>query len=116
MLSKAAAALLMKKAGVIAVQELGKGITIGGIAAGGTALVGSVMHEKDANEGIALHVGLAATLGELGREADAKKLDAEILRREPGFSTKTYVAGLSYRDPAESTRFEISLREAGLPE
>ncbi len=65
---------------------------------------------------IALHVGLAATLGELGREADAKKLVAEILRREPSFSTKTYVAGLSYRDPAESTRFEISLREAGLPE
>ncbi len=51
-LSKAAAALLMKKAGVIAVQELGKGITIGGIAAGGTALVGSAMHEKDANEGL----------------------------------------------------------------
>jgi len=65
---------------------------------------------------IALHVGLAATLGELGREADAKKLAAEILRREPSFSIRNYVAGLSYRDPAESTRFEISLREAGLPE
>ncbi len=61
-------------------------------------------------------VGLAATLAELGREADAKRTVAAILRLHPEFSIKKYVARLSYRDPAEITRFEDGLRKAGLPE
>jgi adenylate cyclase len=62
------------------------------------------------------HVGLASTLGELGREEDAKKTVAAILRLEPEFSIKRYVERLSYRDPAELARFEDGLRKAGLPE
>jgi adenylate cyclase len=62
------------------------------------------------------HVGLASTLGELGREADAKKTVAAILRLEPDFSIKRYVERLSYRDPADLARFEGGLRKAGLPE
>jgi adenylate cyclase len=59
-------------------------------------------------------VGLAATLGELGREEDVKRAVATILRLHPDFSIKNYVRRLSYRDPAELTRFED--RKAGLPD
>jgi adenylate cyclase len=61
-------------------------------------------------------VGLAATLGELARAEDAKRAVAEILRLHPDFSIKNYVRRLSYRDPAELTRFEEGLRKAGLPD
>ena len=61
-------------------------------------------------------VGLASTLGEVGREEDAKTSVSEILRIDPDFSIKKYMDGLSYRDPAESARFEEGLRKAGLPE
>jgi adenylate cyclase len=65
---------------------------------------------------ISIHVGLASTLGELDREADAKKSVSEILRIDPDFSIKAYMAGLSYKDPAVTARFEDGLRKAGLPE
>ncbi len=61
-------------------------------------------------------VGLAFTLGELGREADAKRTVATILRLDPEFSIRKYVGRLSYRDPADLARFEDGLRKAGLPE
>ena len=61
-------------------------------------------------------VGLASTLGEVGREEDAKTSVSEILRIDPDFSIKKYMGGLSYRDPAVSARFEDGLRKAGLPE
>jgi adenylate cyclase len=61
-------------------------------------------------------VGLAATLGELGREEDVKRAVATVLRLHPDFSIKNYVRRLSYRDPAELTRFEDGLRKAGLPD
>lgn len=62
------------------------------------------------------HVGLASTLGELGRREDAKKPVSEILRLDPDFSIQRYMEGLSYRNPAELTRFEDGLRRSGLPE
>jgi TolB-like protein/DNA-binding SARP family transcriptional activator len=65
---------------------------------------------------LGLHVGLASTLGEQGREEDAEKPISEIMRLNPDFAIKKYVAGLSYRDPAELARFEDGLRKAGLPE
>ncbi len=64
---------------------------------------------------LTLHVGLASTLGELGRWEDAKMPVSETLRPDPNFSIKKYMAGLSYRDAAELGRFEIGLRKAGLP-
>ena len=68
------------------------------------------------SENLGLHVGLASTLGELDRREDARKSVSEILRLSPGFSIKTYIGGLSYRDQAHLKRFEDGLREAGLPE
>jgi adenylate cyclase len=65
---------------------------------------------------LGIHVGLASTLGELGRVEDAKNSVSEILRLAPNFSIKTYMAGLSYRDPADLERFEEGLRNVGLPE
>ncbi len=65
---------------------------------------------------LSIHVGLASTLGELGREEDAKKSVSEILRIDPDFSIKKYMAGLSYRDPAVTARFEDGLRKVGVPE
>ena len=59
---------------------------------------------------------IAELEAEVGREEDAKKIVSEILSIDPDFSIKTYMAGLSYRDPAESARFEEGLRKAGLPE
>ena len=71
---------------------------------------------KRSPDHLAPHVGLASTLGELGRAEDAKKSVSEILRLDPEFSIKTYMEGVSYKDPAESVRFEDGLRKAGLPE
>jgi adenylate cyclase len=65
---------------------------------------------------LSIRVGLASMLGELGREKDAKKIVSYILSTDPNFSIKTYVAGLSYRDPAVSERFGEGLRKVGLPE
>jgi adenylate cyclase len=65
---------------------------------------------------LGLHVGLASTLGELGRTEDAKKPVSQILRLNPDFSIKEYMAGLSYRDSVEMERFETGLRKVGLPE
>ena len=65
---------------------------------------------------LSVYVGLASTLGELGREEDAKMSISEILRLSPDFSIKKYMEGLSYRDPEELARFEDGLRKAGLPE
>ncbi len=71
---------------------------------------------KRNSDWLSIRVGLASTLGELGRKEGAKKFVSEILSIDPDFSIKTYVAGLSYRDPAVSTRFGEGLRKAGLPE
>ncbi len=71
---------------------------------------------KRNSDWLSIRVGLTSTLGELGREQDAKKFVSDILSTDPNFSIKTYVAGLSYRDPAVSARFENGLRKAGLPE
>jgi len=71
---------------------------------------------KNGSDMLSMHVNLAVTLGELGRREEAQTPVAEIQRLDPDFSIKTYMEGLSYRDPAELARFEKGLREAGLPE
>ena len=67
-------------------------------------------------EAIIGHVNLAAILGEMNRKEAASASATEILRINPDFSSRKYVNGLSYSDPAETARFEQGLRKAGLPE
>jgi len=67
-------------------------------------------------EMLSMHVGLASTLGELGRVNNAGPSVSEILKLDPDFSIKKYIRGLSYKDPADAARFEDGLRKAGLPE
>jgi tetratricopeptide (TPR) repeat protein len=62
------------------------------------------------------HISLAAIFGEMSQLENAKMSAAEVLRINPKFSTRNYVDGLSYSDPAEAVRFEQGLRNAGLPE
>ncbi len=62
------------------------------------------------------YVNLASTLGELGWLNDAHAAAHEVMAREPGFSTKNYLSGISYRDSAEIDRFADGLRKAGLPD
>jgi tetratricopeptide (TPR) repeat protein len=62
------------------------------------------------------HVNLTSTLGELGREEEAKKAAREIYRLEPKFSIKAYMEGLSYRNPSDLARIEEGLKKAGLPD
>jgi len=67
------------------------------------------------NDFISIHISLASMLGQLGRLKDAKAPISNILRLRPDFSIKSYMAELSYRDPAEMARFEDGLRKVGLP-
>jgi len=62
------------------------------------------------------HIGLAGTLGEVGRIDEAKSAASQVLRINSDFSISEYVGNLSYRDPGELTRIQIGLRNAGLPE
>ena len=62
------------------------------------------------------HVNLAAIFGKMNRNEEAMATVAEILRINPDFSSRRYVGGLSYSEPAETARFEEGLRNAGLPE
>jgi TolB-like protein/Tfp pilus assembly protein PilF len=65
---------------------------------------------------LAPYVNLAATLGRLGREDEAREAARDVLRQEPEFSIKAYTAGLSYRNPSDLERIAEGLRQAGLPE
>jgi hypothetical protein len=49
------------------------------------------------------------------RDLAWSRAGVEILRLDPNLWIKKYMAGLSYRDPAELDRFEMGLRKAGLP-
>jgi len=61
---------------------------------------------------------LAFTYVEAGREEDANKAVAEILKRKPKASIEGYAKSkfFAYKDPAEIKRALESLRKAGLPE
>ena len=58
---------------------------------------------------------MAELYGETNQLEKAFASAKEVLRIDPKFSTRKYVDSLSYRDPAESTRFEEGLRKAELP-
>ncbi|MFC1680863.1 adenylate/guanylate cyclase domain-containing protein [Pseudomonadota bacterium] len=71
----------------------------------------------DRNEDfLSLHIGLASTFGEQGREAEARKSVESILRLAPNFSINKYLNGVSYRDQREISRIGDGLRKAGLSE
>jgi DNA-binding SARP family transcriptional activator/Tfp pilus assembly protein PilF len=56
---------------------------------------------------------LAAALGHLGREEDAKAIVSEILRREPDFSAATR-RGIAWTE-SDTALFRDGMRRAGLP-
>ena len=66
-------------------------------------------------DGLASHVGLASILGEEGSIDESRVPVCNILRIAPHFSIAKYVSELSYRNSADSTRFEKGLRRVGLP-
>jgi adenylate cyclase len=69
--------------------------------------------ESDNLEG---QIALAEIFGETNQPDRAAVSAKEVLRLNPDFSVKNYVAGLAYSDPAENLRFADGLRKAGLPE
>jgi len=62
------------------------------------------------------HRLLAASLGQLGKEADASAAVREVLRLIPDQSVATLRLQLPYRDPNVVERFLDGLRRGGLPE
>jgi adenylate cyclase len=60
------------------------------------------------------HIGLAATYGALGREAEARAETAEVLRLSPNFSPEVLRQRLPFKDPTLAERFLDHLRKAGL--
>ncbi len=71
-----------------------------------------VVRQPDALVG---HLSLATIFGETNQIEKAKASATEVLRIDPDFSTRQYMDSLSYRNPAEATRFGKGLRKAGLP-
>jgi adenylate cyclase len=59
------------------------------------------------------HQMLAASLGQLGRKADAAQCVEEIRRREPKISRSAYSARLPFRDAVYTQRIEEGLAKAG---
>ena len=59
---------------------------------------------------------MAEIFGETNQPDRAAVSAKEVLRLNPDFSVKNYVADLAYSDPAENLRFADRLRKAGLPE
>ena len=64
----------------------------------------------------AQHAFLAAALAELGDQAGAVAQAEEVLRLQPGFSAKTYLATLPYKNESDREHHREALLKAGLPE
>jgi adenylate cyclase len=67
-------------------------------------------------ESLEAQIALAQIFGETNQPDQAAVSAKEVLRLNPDFSIKNYVADLAYSDPAENLRFADGLRKAGLPE
>jgi len=61
------------------------------------------------------HVIMAVVYGSCGREKEARKEAAEVLRINPKFTVESYAANLPYKNPADRDRTAQGLRKAGLP-
>jgi adenylate cyclase len=63
---------------------------------------------------IVAHTMLAVAYMSSGREDDARKEAAEVLRIDPAFSVERFFSTLPYKDQAELGRRKEALRKAGL--
>jgi adenylate cyclase len=61
------------------------------------------------------HVIMAAVYGSCGREKEARKEAAEVLRINPKFTVESYAAILPYKNPSDRDRTAQGLRKAGMP-
>ena len=61
-----------------------------------------------------MHVGLAAVCSYLGREQEARKQWAEILRKEPDFTIEVYFKANLFKNQALVEHRKELLRRAGL--
>jgi adenylate cyclase len=52
----------------------------------------------------------------LGREKEARKHGAEVIRINPNFTLKGYAKRLGYKNQADKDRWIDALRKAGLPD
>src|SRR5713226_2402823 len=60
------------------------------------------------------HLALAAVYSELGREAETRAEEAEVLRLNPQFSLEVHKQRVPLKDPAVLERHLAALRKAGL--
>ena len=58
---------------------------------------------------------MAAVYGSCGREKEARKEAAEVLRINPKFTVESFTGILPYKNPADRDRAAQGLRKAGLP-
>ena len=63
-----------------------------------------------------VHASLAAAMGAAGDAAGARRHGAEVLRLDPEFSTKGYLATLHYMRSEDEAHHRAALLAAGLPE
>ena len=64
----------------------------------------------------AVYTSLAATYAMLGREKEARKQAAEVIRINPKFTLKWYAKTLRYKNQADTDRWIDALRKVGLPD
>ena len=67
-------------------------------------------------QNVQLHVELAVTYVEVGREAEARAEAETILELKPSFSIAEFAKVFPFRDPEELDRVVRGMRQAGLPE
>ena len=58
---------------------------------------------------------MAAVYGSCGREAEARKEAAEVLRINPKFTVESFMRNIPYKNPSDRDRTAQGLRKAGLP-
>ena len=67
-------------------------------------------------QNVDMHVALAVTYVEVGRDAEARAEAETILKLDPSFSIAEFAKALPYRDPEDLDRVVQAMRQAGLPE
>ena len=66
-------------------------------------------------QSIFIHLRVAYTYSEAGRDEDARLAAAEVLKSNPNFSLELVPKAIPFKDPAELTRILKSLEKAGIP-